>query len=124
MSHMALIIEDDTDLVTIFAGALRAAGFETHTVEDGKMALSQLAAVLPEVVVLDLHLPNVSGVEILEHIRSSARLMGTFVILTTADARLADMLQGQADLVLIKPVSFGQLRDLASRLHSALAQDE
>ena len=118
MNDLALIIEDDADLATIFAEAIKTAGFEAHTVRDGKTALAQLAATTPSIVVLDLHLPNVSGMDILKYIRADARLAKTRVILTTADARMADMLQGQADLVLVKPISFGQLRDLAARLHS------
>jgi len=118
VNDSALIIEDDADLATIFAEAIKTAGFEAHTVRDGKTALAQLAATAPSIVVLDLHLPNVSGMDILKYIRADARLAKTRVILTTADARMADMLQGQADLVLVKPISFGQLRDLAARLHS------
>ena len=118
MNDLALIIEDDADLATIFAEAIKTAGFEAHTVRDGKTALAQLAATAPSIVVLDLHLPNVSGMDILKYIRADARLAKTRVILTTADARMADMLQGQADLVLVKPISFGQLRDLAARLRS------
>lgn len=118
MNNQALIIEDDADLAIIFAEAIKAAGLETQIIRDGRTALMRLATSAPSIVVLDLHLPNVSGATILEQIRTDARLAGTLVILTTADARMADMLQGEADLVLVKPVSFGQLRDLATRLKS------
>ena len=121
MNNQALIIEDDADLAIIFAEAIKAAGFETQIIRDGRIALTQLATSAPSIVVLDLHLPNVSGATVLEKIRSDARLTRTLVILTTADARLADMLQTKADLVLVKPVSFGQLRDLAARLKSSVS---
>ena len=121
MNNQALIIEDDADLAIIFAEAIKAAGFETQIIRDGRIALTQLATSAPSIVVLDLHLPNVSGATVLEKIRSDARLTRTLVILTTADARLADMLQTKADLVLVKPVSFGQLRDLATRLKSSIS---
>jgi CheY-like chemotaxis protein len=112
----ALIIEDNRELAIIFSQALQAAGFATGIIEDGDQALARLAITTPDVVVLDLHMPRVSGVEILRHIRADARLVGTRVIVATADMRATDMLQDQADLVLIKPVSFTQLRDLAGRL--------
>jgi CheY-like chemotaxis protein len=112
----ALIIEDNRELAIIFSQALQAAGFATGIMLDGDQALARLAITTPDVVVLDLHMPRVSGVEILRRIRADARLAGTRVIVATADMRATDMLQDQADLVLIKPVSFTQLRDLAGRL--------
>lgn len=117
--RFALIIEDDVDLATIFAQALRAAGFETSIVLDGSKAVQRLAAEKPDVVVLDLHLPHISGPEILGKIRADERLQDTLVIIATADPRLAEELQDQADLALIKPISFKQLRDLAQRLKSS-----
>jgi CheY-like chemotaxis protein len=114
----ALIIEDNRELAIIFSQALQAAGFATGIIQDGDQALARLAITTPDVVVLDLHMPRVSGVEILRRIRADARLAGTRVIVATADMRATDMLQDQADLVLIKPVSFTQLRDLAGRLAS------
>jgi len=121
VNNQALIIEDDADLAIIFAEAIKAAGFETQIIRDGRIALTQLVTSAPSIVVLDLHLPNVSGATILDKIRTDARLTQTLVIVTTADARLADMLQTKADLVLVKPISFGQLRDLARRLKSSVS---
>ncbi len=120
MNHLALIIEDDPDLSTIFAEALQAAGFSIEIIRDGLEAATQLTRSTPHVVVLDLHLPNVSGESLLRQIRADERLAHTRVIITTADARMADALQGQADLTLVKPVSFTQLRDLAKRLKTSM----
>jgi DNA-binding response OmpR family regulator len=113
---LALIIEDDVDLSTIFAEALHAAGFQTEVIRDGGDAARQLNQAQPSVVVLDLHLPHISGLDLMVQIRGDERLAETRVIITTADPRMAEMLNDQADLVLIKPISFVQLRDLASRL--------
>jgi DNA-binding response OmpR family regulator len=112
----ALIIEDDLNLATIFAEALRMAEFEIEIVRDGQAALTRLAEITPTVVILDLHLPYVSGQTILQQIRADERLAKTRVMLTTADASRAESLRGEADLVLLKPISFFQLRDLAKRL--------
>ncbi|MGB0385374.1 MAG: response regulator [Ardenticatenaceae bacterium] len=113
---LALIIEDDEDLAEIFTEAVQLAGCETEVIQDGKEALEWLAVHLPDLVVLDLHLPNVGGKKILARIREDTRLDKTRVIVTTADARLGDSLRKEAQLVLIKPVSFSQLRALARRL--------
>jgi CheY-like chemotaxis protein len=114
--HLALIVEDDSHQATIFAGALHQAGYRTEIILDGRQALERLAQVIPVVVVLDIHLPYYSGAEILQRIRADIRLVGTKVMLTTADALWAKQLRTEADLVLLKPISYHQLRELAVRL--------
>ena len=116
---IALIIEDDEDLSIIFSEALNAAGFQTETIRNGQLALERLRIVTPEVVSLDMHLPGVSGLDILKFIRTEKRLALTNVVVTTADAVMAEHVRETADFVLIKPITFGQLRDLTARLSSA-----
>jgi CheY-like chemotaxis protein len=113
---LAIIVEDEFDLATIFSEALKAGGFETTVIGDGAEALESLKTLTPDVLILDLHLPNVSGKEILEHIRDEERLTDTKVLVTTADAHMGEMVEEQADLVLLKPISFMQLQILAKRL--------
>jgi DNA-binding response OmpR family regulator len=115
---LALIIEDDEDLSIIFTEALNAAGFQTETVRNGQLAMDRLRVVAPEVVSLDMHLPGVSGMDILKYIRSEKRLAMTNVVVTTADVVIAEQVRETADFVLIKPITFGQLRDLTARLSS------
>ena len=112
----ALIIEDDVGQSIVFSEALKAGGFETEIIRDGEIATQRLAVTTPEVIVLDLHLPHVAGMNILKQIRADARLDKTRVIVATADATLGQQIREQADLVLVKPISFKQLRDLAMRL--------
>ena len=113
---LALIIEDESDLATIFSEALKAGGFETEIIGDGAEALKRLKSVVPKVLILDLHLPQVSGKEILATLRADERFDNTQVLVTTADSHMAEMVEDQADLVLLKPVSFMQLQVLAKRL--------
>jgi len=115
-NSLALIVEDDYDLSNIFAQALQAAGFETQIIRTGDKALTCLSSTTPDVIVLDLHLPRVAGTDILREILADPRLAETRVIVTTADERLAEALREDADLVLVKPISFSQLRDLSARL--------
>jgi DNA-binding response OmpR family regulator len=116
---IALIIEDDEDLSIIFSEALNAAGYQTETIRNGQLAIERLQVVTPEVVSLDMHLPGVSGFDILKFIRAQKRLALTNVVVTTADAVMAEQVRETADFVLIKPITFGQLRDLTARLSSA-----
>lgn len=117
MNELAIVIEDDMDLAIIFSEALQAAGFEVETARDGQTAHERLMATQPKVVILDLHLPLVDGPSLFKQIRSDPRLKDTIVVVATADARLAEAYHDQADFVLIKPISFTQLRDLTQRLH-------
>ena len=117
-NSLALVIEDDPKLATIFSLALQAVEFEAEIVSDGHAALARLAEVIPSVVVLDLHLPGLTGREILRHIRADERLAKTQVMLATADALMAEHLRSEADLVLLKPIQIDQLQQLAIRLQS------
>jgi two-component system alkaline phosphatase synthesis response regulator PhoP len=111
----ALIIEDDPETGKILSVSLQSK-FETEIITNGDAALSKLAQVIPALIILDLHLPNVSGIDILAQIRVDRRFDGTRIILCTADALRAESLRKQADFVLLKPISTNQLRELASRL--------
>ena len=121
LNPLALIIEDDDKLALIYVEALRQAHFKTVVVSDGATALTQVMALAPVLIILDLHLPHVSGKEILRQIRQDENLAQAHVIITTADAVQAATVQSEADLILIKPVSFIQLRDLARQIRSTLA---
>jgi len=118
MSELALIIEDDEDLANIFAEALRGVNFEVEHVADGQVAQERLKnGVPPYLILLDMHIPHISGADLLTNIiRKDERLAKTIVIITTADARMGEAYTEQADFVMIKPISFVQLRDLTSRL--------
>lgn len=118
MSILALIIEDDEDLASIFAEALRGIGFEVEQVADGRLAQTRLKeGTPPYLILLDMHLPHVSGADLLTNIiKKEEHLSKTIVIITTADARMAETYDQMADFVLVKPISFVQLRDLTSRL--------
>ena len=118
MSQLALIIEDDEDLASIFDEALRGVGFEVEVVADGKTAEERLKSGTPPfLVLLDMHLPHISGADLLMNvIKKDERFAKTIIIITTADARMGEAYNEQVDFVMIKPISFVQLRDLTSRL--------
>jgi two-component system cell cycle response regulator DivK len=90
-------------------------------IHDGAEALDKIQMRQPALIMLDLHLPHVSGDKILGAIRRTESLAQTRVIITTADATLATVLRQPSDLVLIKPISILQLRDLAKQLRAAIA---
>jgi DNA-binding response OmpR family regulator len=113
---IAFIIEDDAKLGNVFSLALQLVQIDAELIADGKTALTRLNETTPDLIILDLHLPYVSGDEILRVIRANDRLAQVPVILATADSRQADYLQEQAEIVLLKPISPKQLAELAFRL--------
>lgn len=116
---LAIIVEDDPEQNEIFSQALSLANYQVKSCVDGQGASKYLGKMIPTLVVLDLNLPHVSGRVILAQIRKDPRLAQTRVILATANPREAEGLREQSDLVLIKPISFSQLKLLAERLHPA-----
>lgn len=118
MKSLAVIIEDDPLLNEIIALTL-AADFEINACTDGTSGWKRLSEITPQLVVLDLNLPGMPGKEILAKLRADDRFKNTRVILATADERQAETLTDAADIVLLKPVSPAQLRELANRLRRA-----
>ena len=112
---LALVIEDNADQNLVFTKAMEEAGYYTESITDGIRAQQRLTEIVPQVIVLDLHLPNIDGEKLLEQIRKDQRLTRTRVVLATADALFASLLQSQADYVFLKPISFSQLNQLAMR---------
>jgi len=114
-NSLAMVIEDNEDQNMIFTTALQQAGYQVESIFNGTTAQQRLRDSVPELVILDLHMPDVDGNVVLGQIRADKRLEHTRVILATADAAFADSLQTQAELVLLKPISFTQLNQLAGR---------
>lgn len=117
MKEFALVIEDDEDLSDIFAKALEEANYEVEAILDGLTARQRLEETKPHVVILDMHLPGLSGADLFAQIRGDPRLKDTLIVIATADARMGEAFNDVADFVLIKPIAFTQLRDLTARLH-------
>ena len=111
----ALIIEDHLATAEFFVTALSESGFETEIIRTGQDAMGRLSEAVPDLIILDLNLPGVQGSEILKAVRSDERLADTRVIVATTHWQGAEEVEQEADLVILKPVGFEQLRDLASR---------
>ena len=112
----AFVIEDDDMLATFFESALQDAGFHTQIIQDGNEALVQLQTAVPHLILLDLQLPGVNGETILETIRSDTRFDKTRIFMTSVEGTRAGFYQEKVDMVLIKPVSYIQLRTIAQRM--------
>ncbi|MBT3189378.1 MAG: response regulator [Anaerolineae bacterium] len=104
-----LIIEDERDIAALFRHVVDMVGYRTEIALSGQVASDRLSNSQPDIVILDLNLPGVSGEELLKKIHNDKRLAQTKTIVVTAHAHIADTLPVEPDLILLKPVSIEQL---------------
>ena len=115
---LVLIIEDDVTLSHIFTVSLETNGFQVETCVSGIEAQENLKNrhTIPDLILLDLHLPNIPGTVLLEQIRANAKFNDTPVVIVTADPILGESVRQKKDHLLFKPISVIQLRKLALEL--------
>ena len=119
-----LIIEDDRDIVELVRYNLANEGFEVTSVADGSAALASLRKSTPDLVILDLMLPKMPGLEVCKEIRRDAALNRLPILMLTARGEEADRVIGLemgADDYVTKPFS---PRELAARVKALLRRAE
>ena len=112
MSPRILIVEDDPDIAQLVARYLDKAGFITDSVASGREALQALAEKAPDLMVLDLMLPQVDGLEVCRRVRSTEATAGLPIIMLTARGEESERIVGLelgADDYLAKPFSPNEL---------------
>ena len=119
-----LIIEDEQDLAGLVEYNLRTAGFETETSGTGAGGLAKARAHVPDLVLLDLMLPDVAGSEVLQMLKSDTDLRKVPVVIVSAKGQEADRIQGLelgADDYVVKPFS---VRELLLRVKAVLRRSD
>lgn len=119
-----LVADDDVDLRMLVSLKLEQSGHQVVAVEDGAAALAECRATRPDLVVLDVMMPRMSGLEVCAEIKADHALRTVPVVLLTARAQETDVragLEAGADEYVTKPFS---PRDLASRVEALLAGSE
>jgi CheY-like chemotaxis protein len=114
----ALIVEDNLEIVTLFQHVLDMAGYHTEIVLDGTEAMQRIETEPPDIVLLDLQLPGMTGVEILKKMRTNERLSSIPVVVITAYSNYSTRLPFEPDLLLLKPVNIHQLSNMIQRLQA------
>lgn len=89
-----LIVDDTPDMARLMARAVEAQGYEVSMANDGPSALQAAAAESPDVVLLDVMMPRMSGLEVLRHLKDDAELQTIPVILVTARSDDSDVVEG------------------------------
>jgi phosphate regulon transcriptional regulator PhoB len=115
-----LIIEDERDIVQALEYNLKKEGFETHKAYDGLQGLKLTQDLIPDLILLDLMLPGLSGLEICRQIKKDQRTEQIPVLMLTANVSETDKVVGLevgADDYVTKPFS---MRELIARIRSIL----
>jgi two-component system, OmpR family, phosphate regulon response regulator PhoB len=118
--QQVLIIEDDVDIRELVVFKLRQVGFDVRAECDGEAGLAAATATPPDLVLLDLMMPKLSGIDVCRRLRSTPATATTPIIMLTAKAQEADVELGfsvGATDYLVKPFS---PRELVSRVQSIL----
>ncbi len=109
MKPRVLVVEDDRKIAELVATNLAPAGFDCQLVHDGDRALESLRAALPDLIVLDIMLPGINGLELTRRVRAQSRVP---ILMLTARSGEADKVLGLelgADDYLTKPFSMAEL---------------
>ena len=112
MKRTILVVDDNLDSVAIMRGILETRGFDVATATSGAEALAFLETTTPDLVLLDIMMPVMSGIEVLQRIKQDPALGALPVILVTAKTQDEDLLSGYqygADYYITKPFSGPEL---------------
>jgi len=106
-----LVVDDEPTIVEVVANYLDRAGFDTHTATDGPSAISKAIQLEPDLIVLDLMLPEINGMEVMRILREDEKLSSAIILLTSKSEesdRLVGLRRGADDYV-VKPFSPAEL---------------
>jgi len=115
-----LVVEDDEDILQLLTFTFESAGFDVRTAANGRDGLVRAMDFRPDLIVLDLMLPGMSGLEVCKELRRLPEVASIPVIMLTARGEEVDRIVGLelgADDYLVKPFS---PRELVLRIHAIL----
>ncbi|MEL7050608.1 MAG: response regulator transcription factor [Cyanobacteria bacterium J06588_5] len=115
-----LIVEDEADIAELIQLYLSKEGFSCHVCRDGNTALERFKAIQPDLIILDLMLPGLDGLEVCARIRQQTALKDPYIMMLTAKGEELDRIIGLstgADDYMVKPFS---PRELVARVRAVL----
>lgn len=108
MAKRVLVVEDNELNLKLFCDLLRAHGYETQPVRDGREAMREASAFQPDLIVTDIQLPHVTGLELIASFRQDAALSAVPIMAVTAYAGMGDeerIRAAGANAYVSKPIS-------------------
>jgi len=121
-----IVVEDEPDAAELFAEMMRVSGFRVLKTYSSTPAISLIAKENPDVVILDIMMPDVSGLEVLRFMRREPQLIGIPVIVVSARSMPSDIKEGLeagATLYLTKPVGYLDLKKAVDEVMQGNAPD-
>lgn len=118
MSYLIYSVEDDTNISNIIRLTLQMKGYEVSTFNDGKSFFDALEKKVPDLVLLDIMLPDMSGLDILKILKSSSKYNDVRIIILSAKSMIVDKVEGLdlgADDYIAKPFD---ILELVSRVNA------
>jgi len=107
-----LVVDDHEDNIELLRARLEARGYEIHAASDGQAALDQVERVLPDLILLDVMMPKMDGMEVVRRLKADKNLPFIPVIMQTALDTTANKVEGLdagADDYITKPINFAEL---------------
>lgn len=114
-----MIIEDEADAAEMFAEMMRVNGFRVLKMYSSTPAIPMISTEKPDVVILDIMMPDISGLEVLRYMRREPDLSRIPVIVVSAKSMPGDIktgLEAGASMYLTKPVGFLDLKEAVEKV--------
>jgi DNA-binding response OmpR family regulator len=117
MPEAILLVDDDPHLIHVLAMFFDIEGYHVLKARDGQQALDLLGEYQPDLVLLDLMMPGISGLDVCKQIRANRKLKHVpVVVFTAADTREEELKKAGADMFIAKPYSLEGLRTAVREL--------
>lgn len=116
MKNKILIVDDEPNILMSLEFLMRRNNFDVFIARNGEEALELLAAEVPDLILLDIMMPDVDGYEICSFVKTTERFKATKVVFLSAKSKMSDVQKGYdlgADLYVTKPFS---TRDLLKKI--------
>jgi CheY-like chemotaxis protein len=107
--RFVLVVDDDQDMCLLVSEALLDAGYDVTCLDNGRAALAAVRRQRPDLVLLDVHMPGISGWDVLDELRSAAGPQQAIVVMTAAYQGQQRALASGAQGYLAKPFGLGDL---------------
>jgi two-component system, OmpR family, alkaline phosphatase synthesis response regulator PhoP len=122
MTKKVLIVDDEPNILLALEYLLHRSGYEVHVASNGEDALREIEAFRPDVVLLDVMMPQQSGYDVCRRVRDRPELRGVKIVMLSAKGREAEVSKGLAlgaDMYVTKPFSNAEL---VARIGELLAE--
>jgi two-component system phosphate regulon response regulator PhoB len=118
-SRKIVIVEDEPNAADVFEEMMRVSGYQVVKIHSSSAAMSVIRAELPDAILLDIMMPDISGIEVLRFMRREPSLKHIPVVIVSARTLPSDIRAGMeagATAYLTKPVGFQELRETVAEV--------